>query len=87
MYQIHCPNCNSNRVDVAGKEIWVLLGIAFGIPGLIMLYLAVRRSEEFIIGALPLCLLALFYIYRFKRDTKAKCVCRKCGHKFVYNFR
>jgi hypothetical protein len=87
MYQIHCPNCNSNRVDVTGKEIWLMLGIVLGVPGLILLFFTVRHHTTLLFIGLPLCLFALVNIYRFAYEKKAKCVCRKCDHKFVYNFR
>jgi uncharacterized membrane protein YccC len=65
MYQIHCPNCNSNRVDVTGKEIWLMLGIVLGVPGLILLFFTVRHHTTLLFIGLPLCLFALVNIYRF----------------------
>ncbi len=87
MNQVHCRNCNSNRVNVATGELRLIFGIAVGIAGAVLLYLTIKHSSFYIVGALPTCLFSLYSIYRYQFDKNVKCVCRRCHHKFVYNLR
>ncbi len=87
MNQVHCRNCNSNRVNVATGELRLLLGTVAAIAGVIFLFLTVRYSSFYIVGALPTSLFGLYNLYRYQSDKHVKCVCRKCKHKFIYNLR